>query len=223
MIGAIDSASFFGDATWPDIVTFAAGALLLLGGALGVVMLRNPVHAALNLVVTLFGIAVLFVAQQAHFLAAVQVVVYAGAIVVMFLFVIMLLGVDRVDAHGRERLKVQRPLAIVFSIATVGLILGIGGLGFEATGASSQGGAQSADGSDVSKLADSIFTQYLLPFELTSLLLVIAVVGAVVFARKPGSDEVRDAGVRMIPTGSEREDEQDVTDEAADSRAEDAK
>src|SRR5580704_7277309 len=80
---------------WPDILVFAASAAVILIGALGVVTSRNPVHAALSLVMTLFGVAVLFIEQQADFLAAVQIIVYAGAIVVLFLFVIMFLGVDR--------------------------------------------------------------------------------------------------------------------------------
>ncbi|HEV2360656.1 MAG TPA: NADH-quinone oxidoreductase subunit J, partial [Acidimicrobiales bacterium] len=82
-------------ATIPDALTFVVAGAISLIGAIGVVLLRNPVHAALSLVATLFGMAVLFVEQDAQFLAAVQVIVYAGAIVVLFLFVIMLLGVDR--------------------------------------------------------------------------------------------------------------------------------
>ena len=77
-----------------DALVFFIAAAVCLTGALGVILARNPVHSALMLVMTLFGIAVQFVAQEAHFLAAVQVIVYAGAIVVLFLFVIMLLGVD---------------------------------------------------------------------------------------------------------------------------------
>ncbi|MGH9267825.1 MAG: NADH-quinone oxidoreductase subunit J family protein, partial [Acidimicrobiales bacterium] len=94
-----------------DIGVFAVSAVAVLAGAIGVVASRNPVHAALSLVLTLFGIAVLFVAQQAHFLAAVQVIVYAGAIVVLFLFVIMLLGVDRHESLD-DPLPFQRPIAI---------------------------------------------------------------------------------------------------------------
>ena len=78
-----------------ETFVFLVAAAICLAGALGVVTSKNPVHSALSLVATLFGIAVLFVAQEANFLAAVQVIVYAGAIVVLFLFVIMLLGVDR--------------------------------------------------------------------------------------------------------------------------------
>ncbi|HAN07915.1 MAG TPA: NADH-quinone oxidoreductase subunit J, partial [Acidimicrobiaceae bacterium] len=77
-----------------DTIVFLVAAVICLTGALGVILARNPVHSALMLVMTLFGVAVQFVSQEAHFLAAVQVIVYAGAIVVLFLFVIMLLGVD---------------------------------------------------------------------------------------------------------------------------------
>src|SRR5919108_2435356 len=96
-----------------DWAVFVVAGALSVGGALGVVIGRNPVHSALMLVMTLFGIAVLFVAQGAHFLAAVQVIVYAGAIVVLFLFVIMLLGVDRSEDVRVEPLIAQRPLALV--------------------------------------------------------------------------------------------------------------
>src|SRR5881392_3957452 len=99
-------------ATAPDIAVFVVAAAVVIIGALGVVFSRNPVHAALNLVMTLFAVAVLFVEQQADFLAAVQVIVYAGAIVVLFLFVIMLLGVDRAENLETEPLPGQRPAAI---------------------------------------------------------------------------------------------------------------
>ena len=110
--------------TIPDVVTFAVSAAIILVGALGVVTARNPVHAALSLVMTLFGVAVLFVEQRADFLAAVQVIVYAGAIVILFLFVIMFLGVDRRENIEAEPLKGQRPLALVLiAIALLGGLL----------------------------------------------------------------------------------------------------
>ena len=80
-------------------------------------------HAALSLVLTLFGVAVHFVAMEAHFLAAVQVIVYAGAIVVLFLFVIMLLGVDKAEDLRIEPLPIQRPLAAVMGVGIVGLLI----------------------------------------------------------------------------------------------------
>ena len=80
-----------------QLVVFVLASAMVLGGALGVILRSHPVHCALSLVLTLFGIAVLFVAQNAQFLAVVQVIVYAGAIVVLFLFVIMFLGVDKAE------------------------------------------------------------------------------------------------------------------------------
>ena len=110
-------------ATKVDLVVFLAAAAIVLAGAIGVVVSRNPVHAALFLVLTLFGVAVLFVAQEAHFLAAVQVIVYAGAIVVLFLFVIMLLGVDREENVAAESLRGQRPLALLLGVISLAELL----------------------------------------------------------------------------------------------------
>src|SRR5207253_1341189 len=90
---------------------FAVSAAVIVAGAIGVIAARNPVHSALMLVMTLFGIAVLFVEQSADFLAVVQVIVYAGAIVVLFLFVIMLLGVDRLEALQRDPPEPASPAA----------------------------------------------------------------------------------------------------------------
>src|SRR6516165_1299900 len=107
-----------------ETVVFIVAAVMVIGGALGVVLRSNPVHCALSLVLTLFGVAVLFIAQDANFLAAVQVIVYAGAIVVLFLFVIMLLGVDRAEDLRVDPLKGQRPMAAALGVIAVGLILG---------------------------------------------------------------------------------------------------
>ena len=101
------------DATFLEYVVFFSAAVMILGGAIGVIALRNPVHAALGLVLTLFGVAVQFVALGAHFVAVVQIIVYAGAIVVLFLFVIMLLGIDSATDLSIEPIKLQRPLAAV--------------------------------------------------------------------------------------------------------------
>ena len=110
------------DATFLEYVVFFSAAIMILGGAVGVIALKNPVHAALGLVLTLFGVAVQFVAMEAHFLAAVQVIVYAGAIVVLFLFVIMLLGVDESIDRSIEPIPIQRPLAAVMAVGLVGLL-----------------------------------------------------------------------------------------------------
>lgn len=177
--------TLFDHATIPDMVVFAVASFMVLAGAITVVLARNPIYSALGLVVTLFGVAVLFVEQNAQFLAAVQVIVYAGAIVVLFLFVIMLLGVDRTEPISRNRVRFAQPFAVLVAMAFVALAIAIGHKSWRATGAASQGGHLDGEGSNVAKLADSLFTQYLFLFEVTSLLLVIAVVGAVVLARRP--------------------------------------
>jgi NADH-quinone oxidoreductase subunit J len=178
-------------ATKVDTVVFVMAAAIVLAGALGVIVARNPVHSALMLVMTLFGVAVLFVAQEAHFLAAVQVIVYAGAIVVLFLFVIMLVGVDKVENVQAEPLRGQRVAAIVLAAAVLGQVLWLGGSAWT-SGSPSVAGSSLGPGSNVEKLARSIFTRYLLPFEATSVLLVVAVVGAVVLARRPEKGDAAD-------------------------------
>src|SRR3954464_6855619 len=106
-----------------QLVVFVLASAMVLGGALGVILRSHPVHCALSLVLTLFGIAVLFVAQDAQFLAVVQVIVYAGAIVVLFLFVIMLLGVDKAEDLEVEPLVGQRPAAIGLGLAGLACLL----------------------------------------------------------------------------------------------------
>ena len=105
-----------------QLLVFIAATLMVIAGAIGVVVRSQAVHAALSLVLTLFGVAVHFVAMEAHFLAAVQVIVYAGAIVVLILFVIMLLGVDRAEDLEVEPLPIQRPLAAIVGVAIVALL-----------------------------------------------------------------------------------------------------
>ena len=172
-----------------DNLVFVTGAIVALVGAFFVVTSRNPVHSALNLVVTLFGVAVLFVSLHATFLAAVQVIVYAGAIVVLFLFVIMHLGVDRDEAVEAEPLKGQRPMAAALGLLILGELALLSSMRFRTPPPDAVAGWITpvvSDKTNVEQLAETIFTRYLLAFEVTSVLLVIAVVGAVVLARKPG-------------------------------------
>jgi NADH-quinone oxidoreductase subunit J len=174
-----------------DYVVFTIAALACLVGALGVIVSTNPVHSALSLVGTLFGIAILFVELGAHFLAAVQVIVYAGAIVVLFLFVIMLLGVDKAEALDAEPLGGQRPAAAAVAVIAVGLITLLGIRAAEVThGAASSSGPIDGAGTNVVKIGKALFTDYVFAFEITSVLLVIAVVGAVVLARRPDGEDI---------------------------------
>ena len=192
---ALAAAVGSGHASWVDVGTFAVAAAVILAGAVGVVVARNPVHSALMLVMTLFGVAVLFVLQRDPFLAAVQVIVYAGAIVVLFLFVIMFLGVDRQE-NIVEPLRGQRPLAIALIVlGTTGLLL-LGQVSRWTTGAPHVAGIDAGRQSNVYLLGKSVYTTYLFPFEATAALLVIAVVGAVVLARRPptSADPLVDEG-----------------------------
>jgi NADH-quinone oxidoreductase subunit J len=168
-----------------DWAVFIVAAVAILAGAAGVVLSHHPVHSALSLVLTLFGVAVEFVNQSADFLAAVQVIVYAGAIVILFLFVIMLLGIDRHESLSHDPLRGQRPTAVILGLVVLVELAVIARLDRWATGNHSTAGALSGADDNVTKLGTSIFTRYLFPFEITSVLLVIAVVGAVVLARRP--------------------------------------
>jgi NADH-quinone oxidoreductase subunit J len=182
-----------------EAAVFAVCAVIVLSGALGVVLSKNPVHSALSLVATLFGVAVLFIVQDANFLAAVQVIVYAGAIVVLFLFVIMLLGVDRTEDLETDPLVAQRPMAIGAGVAILALVLLTFALthrdfGSVAIGTPSVVGQLSGTAYDnVTLLGTALFTDYLFAFEITSVLLVIAVVAAVVLARRtPANAELHE-------------------------------
>ena len=172
-----------------EVVVFFFAAALALGGALGVVLGRNPVHCALMLVVTLVAVAIFFLLQEAQLVAAVQVIVYAGAIVVLFLFVIMLLGVDKEESL-RDPIPYQRPAAVALGAILLAEIFVLAGRTW-ATGATSARGSvrRPVDGQDlgnIQRVARTMFTDFLWAFELTAVLLVIAVVGAVVLARRSG-------------------------------------
>lgn len=174
-----------------EVVTFLLAAAACLAGAAGVVAAKHPVHSALSLIATLFGIAVMFLLQGAYFLAAIQVIVYAGAIVVVILFVVMLLGVDKAERLGDEPLAGQRVAAAVTGITVLtllGVILMSGNKSTTAPGAKSLDQSTS----DVLAIGRSLFTDHVWVFELTSALLVIAVVAAVALARKP-EGEIADA------------------------------
>jgi NADH-quinone oxidoreductase subunit J len=177
-----------------ELVVFVFAAAMILVGGLGVVLRSHPVHAALSLILTLFGVAVIFVSQEAHFLAAVQVIVYAGAIVVLFLFVIMLLGVDRTEDIKTEPFKVQRPLAIIVGLGVIGLVTAAVITSRDVVATRGSGIAEPAmtdPDSNIRQLSRSVFGDYVVAFEVTSVLLVVAVVGTVLLTRKvkPASKE----------------------------------
>ena len=170
-----------------EVIVFVVAAIIVLSGAIGVVASRNPVHSALFLIQTLFGVAVLFVLQEAHFLAAVQIVVYAGAIVVLFLFVIMLLGVDTADDWSVEPIAGQRPLTVIVGATLLGFGLVLVMVASDAlTGEIRGGGERALDNgfTDIERIGRVLFSDYALSFEITAALLTVAVIGAVVLTRK---------------------------------------
>ena len=169
-----------------ETVVFLISAAVILSGALGVIFSKNPVHSALFMVQTLFGVAVLFVLLEATFLAAIQVIVYAGAIVILFVFVITLLGVDRAEDLKVEPISGQRPLAVVigasiFGIILTVLILAVGGPTGEQAANNPLGNATE----NTRILGEALFSTQVFSVELTALLLTVAVVGAVVLSTRP--------------------------------------
>lgn len=158
------------------IVLFAIFALLCLGGAISLLVQRHPINSALSLIVVMGSLAVLYLLLGAQFIAAVQVIVYAGAIMVLFVFVIMLLNVREEDP-GMSKSKIAMALGIPGVIAVAALIVW--------TLLHTHGGiALNQYHTTTKELAASLFTDFLLPFEVTSVLLLIAIMGAVVTARR---------------------------------------
>ncbi|MGH2754190.1 MAG: NADH-quinone oxidoreductase subunit J family protein [Actinomycetota bacterium] len=169
-------------------VVFGVTFVVSLGAAIAMIFARNAVHVALFLVVTQVALAVTFLLQGAFFIAAIQIIVYAGAIMVLFLFVIMLMGVDRREALI-EPLPLQRILAVGLGALLSAEILYVAWRGVDIIG---RGGdeaitALNRDPGNVVAIARVLFSRYLLPFEVTSVLLVVAVVGVMVLTRRIAS------------------------------------
>lgn len=152
--------------------------------SLGVVLARSPVRSALSLVVTLFLLAAMFFALDAKMIAALQVIVYAGAIMVLFLFVIMLLNLQQEPLELAR--PAQRTIAVAFSVLFVALLGLVAARGLpHLPGPGVEGTVVEAFGS-TALLAERLFTRHLFAFEVTSILLLVAIVGAVVVARRLG-------------------------------------
>jgi len=162
-----------------------------IGGAIGVVAARSPVGSLLFMVTSLGAVAGTFVLLEAHFLAAIQIIVYAGAIMVLFLFVIMLLNLG----HDYQR-DLKLGAFAVLSFGVIGAIAGI--LAVQLAGTDVAGGAAGAAGlaggspvdaaiaehGAVGAIAQSLYTTYVVPFEITGILLLVAIVGALVLAKR---------------------------------------
>ncbi len=151
---------------------------LTLLAALYVVLTKNPTYAVLSLVAAMFSLAILFVLLHAYFIAAVHILVYAGAILVLFLFVVMLLGVGREETAGRS----QTLYRIFGGWVVLGFLMEIGLI---VKAVSRTGGASSPVlTGTIEAVGRLLFTRYFLPFEITSVLLLVGIIGAVVLSRK---------------------------------------
>jgi len=175
-----------------EAITFWVFAIPLVLTALGVVVSKNPVYAAMNLVAAFFCLAGIYVLLVAHLVAFMQILVYAGAVMVLFLFVIMLLSIG--DEHlVPERRKAMQLLGVLGALAVYAIL--VGAIWQATGGAGGAGGASAvfappnwptpaADFGTVKGVGQVLFTNFLLPFEATSLLLLVAIVGAVVVAKE---------------------------------------
>lgn len=162
-------------------VLFFLTAAVAVAGALVMVLARNPVHSAIGLLTTMFSIAVFYVLQDAHFVAAIQVLVYAGAVMTLFLFVIMLIGVDKSESR-EERIPLQRPIAIVVSVGLAAVIL-VAGARAWITGVTLFGVAD-LNGT-IQTVATALFGTWVIAFLSTIFLLTVAAVGAIALAYYP--------------------------------------
>lgn len=185
--------------TGADVAFWICGPLMVLG-ALGLVLFRKAVYSALSTVFAMLNLAALYLAMDAPFLGAVQIIVYTGAIMMLFLFVLMLVGIDTPDSVV-ETLRGQRVAAGLTALGLVALIIfGIGGA--VTAPAAGLAEANSAYGGNVQGLAALIFGRYLFAFELTSALLITAAVAAMVLAHrrrvhpKPGQVELATARMK---------------------------
>jgi NADH-quinone oxidoreductase subunit J len=165
-----------------DTVLFYTFSALVLGGAILTITRRSAVHSAISLIVSLLGVAGLYLLQQAEFLFAVQIVLYVGGIMVLFLFVIMLVNLDHAAAERQfTRQWLVGLVAAGLAGAQIGWFLYKGKAAFQIGGPAPDA---SAGTGNTELIAEKLFSEYLLPFEITSVLLLVAVVGGVVMAKK---------------------------------------
>ncbi|WP_199037354.1 NADH-quinone oxidoreductase subunit J [Glycomyces salinus] len=170
-----------------ETVAFWILAPLAVGGAIGLVLARSAIHAALMLALTMVTLAVFYIMQSAPFLGFVQIMVYTGAIMMLFLFVLMLFGRDSRDSMF-ETLRGQRFLAALLGVGLAALLTS--GLAHAVTGLTVAGDPAPGQG-NVPAIAEELFTTYIFPFEVVSGVLTVAAVGALMFAHVSRRGEAR--------------------------------
>ncbi|MCK6555468.1 NADH-quinone oxidoreductase subunit J [Candidatus Binatia bacterium] len=171
----------------PATVVFAVLAIGLIAASLGVVLARHPIRSALSLVVAMFLLAAMFATLDAQLIAALQIIVYAGAIMVLFLFVIMLLNLQAEPGFsvGVRHLGVGAAAGVLFLLAVGRFFLGDAGATAAAgPGGPGMGAPVPADFGGIVPIGERLFTHFLLAFEVTSILLLVAVVGSIVLAKR---------------------------------------
>jgi NADH-quinone oxidoreductase subunit J len=181
-----------------DLVVFWIFAVIAVAAGIGMLLVRNAVHSALLLIVTQFCIAIFFLELGSPFLFVVQLIVYAGAIMVLFLFVIMLLGVDGQESL-RERLAAQRWLALVLGVALIVEVIAAVHLGIGLSNGGVPNLSHANAGGNVEALARVLFGPYFFPFEVTSILLIVAAIGIMLHGRRTADMTVLDADDEAIP------------------------
>jgi NADH-quinone oxidoreductase subunit J len=169
-----------------DALLFYAFAAVTVAGSLLVVLQKNPVYSVLSLIAAFFGLAGLYVLLEAPFVAVVQIIIYAGAIMVLFLFTVMLLNVPREDAAEWDRAHpLYRPMAVrIGAVLAVALALELGWALSRTAGLTVSVAGDLPAVSSVAELGKVLFTDYMFAFEVTSILIIASMVGAVVLARK---------------------------------------
>jgi NADH-quinone oxidoreductase subunit J len=167
------------------LILFFLFAGICLAGAVNLLLQTHPINSALSLIVVMVSLAVLYLLLGAEFLAAAQIIVYAGAVMVLFTFVVMLLNAGREERTlgSRAAFSVGFPAVAVFLAVVATIILRLQGLGSAHLGAGLVSATQSPDNSNLTQLSLVLFHELLLPFELTSVLILIAILGAVAIAR----------------------------------------
>lgn len=165
-----------------ELVVFAIASGLAIVSALAMVVVKTPVRSVISLVLTFFALAVLSILLSAPFIAALQVIVYAGAILVLFLFVVMLLNLTQ-EAEGRDERPIQRLLGLVGVVALGGLLLGVT-LKAGTPPVPAAGGPIATVKDEIPVLGRLLFSDYLLAFEALSVLLLLAAVGALILSKR---------------------------------------
>jgi NADH-quinone oxidoreductase subunit J len=167
------------------LILFSIFAAICLAGAVNLLLQTHPINSALSLIVVMTSLAVLYLLLGAEFLAAAQIIVYAGAVMVLFTFVVMLLNAGREERTmgSRAAIGIGLPAVVVFLAVVATLILNLQGLGAAHLGTGLVNANQSPDNSNLTVLSQVLFHELLLPFEVTSVLILIAILGAVALAR----------------------------------------